>query len=112
MSELIGDKYSRLTVISVSKKKGNAGQTYLHCQCTCGKEKEVRVDNLTSGHTQSCGCALKGVTKKNRVHITLRNTTTEPTQVTAAQKILGQKRRNVEEILATRALERELCSFG
>lgn len=50
----IGNVYGELTVIKESDKKGSA--TYWTCQCSCGNYIDVRIDNLTSGRTKSCGC--------------------------------------------------------
>lgn len=37
---------------------GHKRHFYL-CKCVCGKQKEVRSDNLTSGHSNGCGCLRK-----------------------------------------------------
>lgn len=34
---------------------------FWRCLCECGKETDVPLGNLTSGHTQSCGCSKKVV---------------------------------------------------
>lgn len=48
-SDLTGRRYGKLTVLySVGKK--------WHCRCDCGNECDVLTENLTSGHTSSCGC--------------------------------------------------------
>mgnify|MGYP003402563803 FL=1 len=49
-----GQKYAQLTVKSRVGKKGN--NVVWLCGCICGKETEVRADNLKSGNTVSCGC--------------------------------------------------------
>lgn len=51
----IGQKYGRLTVLSVTSKKEKRQIFYL-CHCDCGNNVEVRRDRLISGDTQSCGC--------------------------------------------------------
>lgn len=56
---LPGDRFGRLTTI---KKKGwNRQQhaTMWLCRCDCGNEIIVQNNNLLSGHTTSCGCALE-----------------------------------------------------
>jgi hypothetical protein len=35
---------------------------YSPCRCRCGTERQVRVDHLSSGATQSCGCLSSEVT--------------------------------------------------
>lgn len=50
-----GDKYGRLTVISHAGKDSRGKHLWL-CLCSCGKEKVVVSDNLSSGKSNSCGC--------------------------------------------------------
>lgn len=55
--DLTGNKYGRLRVVEMiwgnykERKK-----TQVRCRCDCGNEIIVFADNLTSGHTKSCGC--------------------------------------------------------
>lgn len=111
MSDLIGKKHGKLTVIKVSERVGKAGQVYVHCACDCGKEKEIRAGNLLAGQSKSCGCTLKKASKKNRAHFVINSRAPDPDVVNTKQKIKNINRRNVEDILASRALERELYSF-
>jgi hypothetical protein len=53
----IGHIYDRLTVIAFSHRDGT--NRWFLCRCLCGNEKAIRVDSLHSGHTRSCGCALR-----------------------------------------------------
>lgn len=48
--DLTGQTFGRLTAIEY---KGNGKWL---CQCQCGNTIEVFTENLTSGHTKSCGC--------------------------------------------------------
>lgn len=111
MKELIGKKHGKLTVLEMSKRKGKAGQIYVHCACDCGKEKEIRVGNLVSGQVKSCGCTLRQSRKKNRAHFVISSRAPDPNPVNPTQRIKNNNRRSVEDILAKRDLERELCSF-
>jgi len=52
--DLIGKRFGRLTVKDFSERKD--GRTFWLCECDCGNEITARVDSLTSGETQSCGC--------------------------------------------------------
>lgn len=52
--ELTGMKFGLLTVLFESGKKH--GKTVWACQCSCGNSVNVAVDQLTTGHTKSCGC--------------------------------------------------------
>lgn len=51
--ELVGKVFGRLTVRAPAPR---TYQTMWECECTCGNTKHVSGINLTSGHTQSCGC--------------------------------------------------------
>lgn len=55
----VGARYGRLTVIKEVEKivypKGGTARNFL-CLCDCGTKLEVRLGQLTSGGTKSCGC--------------------------------------------------------
>lgn len=42
-------------------KKGRGA--YWHCKCSCGNECDVLGAHLRSGHTRSCGCLQKKITR-------------------------------------------------
>lgn len=63
-NDLIGNKFGRLTVISFSHLDKRQAAYWL-CQCSCGKERLVRRNSLTSGWTKSCGCLQKELVKKS-----------------------------------------------
>lgn len=50
---LIGQKFGRLTVLSLNTDKE---YTRWNCACQCGGSAIVRGHKLKIGHTQSCGC--------------------------------------------------------
>lgn len=54
--DLIGQVFSRLTVISAAPSASK--RTYWNCVCSCGKKSVVRADCLINGTTQSCGCLV------------------------------------------------------
>lgn len=58
--ELTGQRFGRLTVLSEAERNGRGIRKWL-CRCDCGNEKSVRGCDLTTGHTQSCGCLQKEV---------------------------------------------------
>lgn len=63
----IGCTYNRLTVVGGIEKINN--QKHIKCKCTCGNELIVKISNLTSSHTKSCGCLQKEwATKKCYKH--------------------------------------------
>lgn len=52
ISDLIGKKFCRLTVIDTDKSK----KRYLICKCDCGNVISTFSGNITRGLTKSCGC--------------------------------------------------------
>lgn len=59
---LVCRKFGKISVLEKIPKQKNKA-TYYKCKCDCGKEKNIRGTNLTSGRTVSCGCVNK---KKNQ----------------------------------------------
>lgn len=51
----IGNKYGRLTVVSVSGKKPKLGYV-LDCKCECGNTIQTYISRIKTGRTKSCGC--------------------------------------------------------
>lgn len=62
ISDLIGKKYGRLTVIEYHGLN-NRGKSMWKCRCECGNTSVVLGNRLTSGHTKSCGCYSVELTK-------------------------------------------------
>ena len=58
-NDLTGQKFGRLTVVSLSPERTKRGKTQWLCRCDCGEEKNTDTNSLKSGHTSSCGCATK-----------------------------------------------------
>lgn len=51
------DVYGELTVIDLYKERINGTSiVFAACKCSCGTLKNIRIGNLTSGETKSCGC--------------------------------------------------------
>ena len=73
---MIGQKYNRLTVIKeLERHQFPSGQTKRKflCQCECGNITDVLMSHIKNGHTSSCGCYHKEVTKKLLTTHSLRN---------------------------------------
>jgi len=47
----IGKKFGRLTIVEKSQLRNK-----VRCLCDCGNEKDIKIWNITSGVTVSCGC--------------------------------------------------------
>lgn len=69
-SNLTGNRYGRLVVVSKASKPKNVknGSQYWNVVCDCGVEKVVSTNPLKNGTTISCGCYNKEVNRK--IHIT------------------------------------------
>lgn len=56
LSEFIGKKYGRWTILSESLEKMKDGKQKVHCVCDCGTERDVCLKNIIRGGSVSCGC--------------------------------------------------------
>ena len=56
--DLAGQQFGRLTVLDVIDP-GPQPRRRWRCRCQCGQECAIEQASLRSGHTTSCGCALK-----------------------------------------------------
>jgi hypothetical protein len=52
--KLAGRRFGRLAVIHQTESR--SGQWFWMCRCDCGTMKEVAAHDLSTGHTNSCGC--------------------------------------------------------
>jgi hypothetical protein len=57
--ELAGQRFGRLTVISLHPERAGDGKSLWLCRCDCGTERVICGAFLRSGHSASCGC-LRG----------------------------------------------------
>lgn len=55
--DLVGQRYGRLTVVSLSGRTRHGIALWL-CKCDCGTKKVIIHNHLRSGNTKSCGCLL------------------------------------------------------
>ncbi len=53
--DLTGQKFGRLTVLSIVSRRNSEGVKWL-CRCDCGNLIETYSKKLNSGNTRSCGC--------------------------------------------------------
>ncbi len=68
-SHFIGKRFGKLTVLEKTGETVQHGTTkspLWKCRCDCGNITLVRMDSLTSGSTQSCGCLVEGKMEKMR----------------------------------------------
>jgi hypothetical protein len=57
-ADLTGQQFGRLTAISFAGRN-TRGASLWNCRCICGNECVVRLSNLQSGNTKSCGCLAR-----------------------------------------------------
>jgi hypothetical protein len=51
----IGEVHGRLTIVDVATPTED-GRTRVRCACSCGGHAVVRISDLVTGGTTSCGC--------------------------------------------------------
>lgn len=56
VTEYIGKKNNKLTVIGLAERKPNDDSWRLHCQCDCGRTIDVLPYQFKNGSVKSCGC--------------------------------------------------------
>jgi len=56
---MVGQRFGRLVVISVSDRTDKARRLYWSCQCDCGNLHIVGGRYLRSGKSKSCGCIAR-----------------------------------------------------
>jgi hypothetical protein len=54
--DITGQRFGRLIVLELAKRKGPGGRSLWLCQCVCKNKTIVHPENLRSGNTNSCGC--------------------------------------------------------
>jgi|ERR1035437_1911857 hypothetical protein len=62
--KLIGQVFNKLTVVSEHFDNLKSKVTKWLCKCQCGNYIIVQGNNLTNGHTKSCGCYMIEKTKE------------------------------------------------
>lgn len=74
---MIGEKYNRWTTISEPYKKDGDkhSRNFVLCRCDCGTIRELRVDQLKSNTSKSCGCWKREVAAKHLRELTQKHNT-------------------------------------
>ena len=54
ITDLVGQRFERLTVVSLAEVRN--GRPRWACRCDCGVDVVVAGNHLRSGATRSCGC--------------------------------------------------------
>ena len=55
MSNIVGHKFGKLTVIKKTDERYIDGSILYLCKCECGKEIKSTSSRLKSGHLKTCG---------------------------------------------------------
>ena len=63
LNQQIGERFGRLLIIGRGERSVN-GRFRWKCLCDCGEIINVRLNNLTSGRTRSCGCLSRELSSK------------------------------------------------
>lgn len=62
--DLTGNRYGSWTVLEFDQERSDkTKRAYWKCQCDCGTKQSVLGQNLTSGHSKSCGCQSRNLKK-------------------------------------------------
>jgi len=64
--DLIGKRFGKLEVISLSKERGDSDQIKWDCKCDCGSLHTVTGESIRSGKSKSCGCNRLTPPNKNK----------------------------------------------
>jgi len=56
-TDVIGQKFGRLTIISVENGKNYKKNAI--CECECGKKHKADLASIKMGRTSSCGCLAR-----------------------------------------------------
>lgn len=92
LKDLTNQTFGKLKVLrrDNSKPQGHQYKAYWICQCECGKIISVKSDDLTRGHTRSCGCILTSKGEEKIREILLSNNIKYKEQFTF-ENLLGTK---------------------
>lgn len=56
-ADIAGQTFGRLTALEICGRYRR--EMVWRCRCECGKEVQVKLSNLRTGNTTSCGCWQK-----------------------------------------------------
>lgn len=64
--DIKGQKFGRLTALSLTSERSVRGEVYWACLCDCGNTTKVIKSRLNGGRVHSCGCLAKEVTSRRQ----------------------------------------------
>lgn len=65
--DISGRKFGKLYVMKKTNEKNKSGDYKYKCQCDCGEIVLVVGSNLKNGHSKSCGCVRRRISKGYRM---------------------------------------------
>jgi hypothetical protein len=99
IKDITGEKHNYLVATKFSKRYNK--ETYWLWKCNCGNTKEIKVGNVRSGDTVSCGCLRKLQFSELEFLQAIKNSSTHR----EAMKKLGYSGKNVANSKRTRYRE-------
>lgn len=67
--DITNQKFGKLIALYPTNKRAHNRGIIWHCSCECGNEIDIRIDSLTTGHSQSCGCSNTSKGEQNIIKI-------------------------------------------
>ena len=67
--DITGQRFGRLVALYPVTKDNSSKNTFWHCRCDCGNERDINTVNLVQGRTQSCGCQRQEQNTKMHEHM-------------------------------------------
>ena len=61
-NDITQKRFGDLTALCIVGKSGRENVWLCECKCGCGRQVHIRLSNLTSGNTKSCGGLKKKLT--------------------------------------------------
>jgi hypothetical protein len=84
---MTGHRFGRWLVVGFAGRGKKSAEFWL-CRCDCGSSGRVRSDALRNGHSRSCGCLRRDVSRESRLRHGERRTKTS--EYTAWTNLLGR----------------------
>lgn len=62
---LVGARFTRLAVVSITEERDSSGSAIWRCICACGNPCKASTKDLRRQHKKSCGCLKATATQAN-----------------------------------------------
>lgn len=71
--DLSGQKFTRLTVLGMSKQRSPQNEILWDCLCDCGTKRKLTTRSLKCGNSRSCGCLRRQLQSGENNHQARKN---------------------------------------